>query len=42
VTNRRKGPITKTKKWMGNITIDLREIRWCGMDRINVTQDRKQ
>jgi hypothetical protein len=29
-------------KWVENITVDLREIRWCGMDCIYLTQERDQ
>jgi hypothetical protein len=28
--------------WECDIKIDLKEIRWCGMDWIRVTQDRDQ
>jgi hypothetical protein len=27
-------------RWVDNITMDLREIGWCGMDWINLAQDR--
>jgi hypothetical protein len=30
------------RRWVGNIKIDLREIRWDGMDWINLAQDRDQ
>jgi hypothetical protein len=29
-------------KWMNNIKMDLREIVWCGIDWINLGQDRDQ
>jgi hypothetical protein len=30
------------RRWVGSIKIDLREIGWCGMDWIDVAQDRGQ
>jgi hypothetical protein len=30
------------RRWVDNIKIDLRDIRWDGMDWINVAQDRGQ
>jgi hypothetical protein len=30
------------RKWVDNIKIDLREIRWDGMDWIDLAQDRDQ
>jgi hypothetical protein len=30
------------RRWVGNIKIDLREIEWGGMDRIDLAQDRDQ
>jgi hypothetical protein len=30
------------RRWVGNIEMDLREIRWDGMDWIDVAQDRDQ
>jgi hypothetical protein len=30
------------RKWVDNINMDLREIGWDGMDRINLAQDRDQ
>jgi hypothetical protein len=29
-------------RWMDNIKMDLREIGWDGMDRIDLAQDRDQ
>jgi hypothetical protein len=29
-------------RWMNNIKMDLREIGWCGMDWIDLAQDRDQ
>jgi hypothetical protein len=31
-----------SRRWVDNINIDLREIRWDGMDWINQAQDRDQ
>jgi hypothetical protein len=28
------------RRWMGNITMELREVRWDGMDWIDLAQDR--
>jgi hypothetical protein len=33
---------TPGHRWEDNIKIDLREIRWSGMDWIDLTQDRNQ
>jgi hypothetical protein len=30
------------RKWVDNIELDLREIRWDGMDWINLAKDRDQ
>jgi hypothetical protein len=30
------------RRWADNIKMDLREIRWVGMDWIDLTQDRDQ
>jgi hypothetical protein len=30
------------RRWEDNIKIDLREIGWCGMDWIDLAQDRDQ
>jgi hypothetical protein len=30
------------RRWVDNIKIDLREIRWAGMDWIDLSQDREQ
>jgi hypothetical protein len=30
------------RRWAGNIKMDLREIRWDGMDWIDLAQDRDQ
>jgi hypothetical protein len=30
------------RRWVNNIKIDLREIGWYGMDRIDLVQDRDQ
>jgi hypothetical protein len=30
------------RRWVDNIKMDLREIGWCGMDWIHMTQDRDQ
>jgi hypothetical protein len=30
------------RRWVDNIRIDLREIGWVGMDRIDLAQDRDQ
>jgi hypothetical protein len=30
------------RKWVDNIRMDLREIGWCGMDWIDLTQGRDQ
>jgi hypothetical protein len=30
------------RRWVGNVKIFLREIRWDGMDWIDLTQDRNQ
>jgi hypothetical protein len=36
-----KGPLRRpTRRWVDNIKINLREIGWSGMDRINLAQDR--
>jgi hypothetical protein len=36
-----KRPLGRPRhKWADNITMDLVEIRWCGMDWIDVPQDR--
>jgi hypothetical protein len=37
---RRKETTGKTKTWVGNIKMDLREIGWDGMDWIDLAQDR--
>jgi len=38
-----KRPLGKPMhKWEGNITMDLREIGWEGVDRIHLAQDRDQ
>jgi hypothetical protein len=31
-----------TCRWVDNIKMDLREIEWDGVDRIDMTQDRDQ
>jgi hypothetical protein len=30
------------RRWVDNINMHLREIRWCGMDWIDLVQDRDQ
>jgi hypothetical protein len=30
------------RRWEDNTELDLREIKWSGMDRIDLTQDREQ
>jgi hypothetical protein len=30
------------RRWVDNIKMDLREIGWCGMDSINMAEDRDQ
>jgi hypothetical protein len=30
------------RMWVGNIEMDLREIEWCGMHWIDLSQDRDQ
>jgi hypothetical protein len=38
-----KRPLGRTKRrWEDNIKMDLREIRWDGMDWIDLAQDRDQ
>jgi hypothetical protein len=38
-----KKPVGRLRcKWMDNIKMDLREIRWCGMDLVDLVQDRDQ
>jgi hypothetical protein len=38
-----KGPLGRPRRrWEDNIRMDLREIRWCGMDWIDLAQDRDQ
>jgi hypothetical protein len=38
-----KRPLGKPRRrWMDNIKMDLREIRWDGMDWIDLAQDRDQ
>jgi hypothetical protein len=38
-----KRSLVKPKhRWVANMKIDLREIRWGGMDWIDLAQDRKQ
>jgi hypothetical protein len=38
-----KRPLGRPRcRWVDNIIIDLREIRWDGMDRIELAQDRDQ
>jgi hypothetical protein len=40
---RRKGPLGRPRRrWVDNIKIDLREIRWDVMDWIDLSQDRDQ
>jgi hypothetical protein len=42
-TPERKTPLGRPRcMWVDNIKIDLREIRWDGMDWIDLTQDRDQ
>jgi hypothetical protein len=39
----RKRPLERQRRrWVDNIKIDLREIGWCGMDWIDLAQDRDQ
>jgi hypothetical protein len=39
----RKRPLGKPRRrWVDNIKIDLREIGWDGVDRIDMVQDRDQ
>jgi hypothetical protein len=39
----RKRPLGRPRRrWVGNITIDLREIGWDGTDCIDLAQDRDQ
>jgi hypothetical protein len=39
----RKRPLRRPKRrWEANIKMDLREIDWGGMDRIELAQDRDQ
>jgi hypothetical protein len=39
----RKRPLGRPRrKWVDNIKIDLREIGWDGVDRIDLAQDRDQ
>jgi len=40
VTNSSTYPGRTRHKWKGNIKMDLKEIGWEGMDRINLAQDR--
>jgi hypothetical protein len=35
-------PEEPRRRWVGNIKIDLREIGWDGVDRIDMAQDRNQ
>jgi hypothetical protein len=38
-----KRPLGRPKhRWIDNIKMDLREIGWAGMDRIDLAQDRDQ
>jgi hypothetical protein len=38
-----KRPLGKLRsRWESNIKIDLTEIKWCGMDWIDLAQDRDQ
>jgi hypothetical protein len=38
-----KGPLGRPRRrWMDNIKMDLREIKWDGMDWIDLAQDRYQ
>jgi hypothetical protein len=38
-----KNPLERPRgRWMDNIKMDLREIRWDGMDWIDLAQDREQ
>jgi hypothetical protein len=38
-----KGPIGRSRhRWMDDIKMDLREMGWGGMDRIDLAQDRNQ
>jgi hypothetical protein len=38
-----KRPLGRLRcRWEDNIRMDLREIRWCGMDWIDLAQDRNQ
>jgi hypothetical protein len=30
------------RKWVNSIKLDLREVGWCGMDWIDLAQDRDQ
>jgi hypothetical protein len=38
----RKRPLGRTRRRLGNIKMDLREIGWDGMDLIDLAQDRYQ
>jgi hypothetical protein len=38
-----KRPLRRPRsRWMDNIKMDFREVGWCGMDWIDVAQDRDQ
>jgi hypothetical protein len=38
-----KRPLRRPRRrWVDNIKIDLREVEWCGMDWMNLAQDRDQ
>jgi hypothetical protein len=38
-----KKPLGRLRRWwVDNVKLDLREIRWCGMDWIDLAQDRDQ
>jgi hypothetical protein len=38
-----KGPLGRPRRrWVGDIKMDLREIGWGGMDRIDLAQDKNQ
>jgi hypothetical protein len=30
------------RRWKSNIKMDLREVKWVGMDRINLAEDRER
>jgi hypothetical protein len=42
-SKKEKRPVGRTRRrWMDNMKMDLREIKWGGMDWIDLVQDRDQ